>query len=464
MSEAAISTRRAPASAFQRTLQGLLGDWFSTIPERLILFQLACQIGMLIGFLAPLRKLFRAGSFGSSAAILVYLLVTRLGDRFHPALRPAAAVIGLLLLSLVHPETNSVKSALAQIAMYVSILGPLVWVAYCRCDVEGLRRVLLILLAFHALSSFFGVLQAMYPGEFQPALAFEGTYQHEIELASGERVLRPMGLTDSPGGAATSGFYSVLLGTCFLVAGRVNKSKALGGLGISLGMFCLYLAQSRSRFLMTIAAVGVFVGLLAMRGQLKRLVIVFVIGQALALGSFAWAVSVGGASATRRLRTLVEDDPGELAYERGFFLEQTFTEIIPKYPLGAGMARWGQMYAYFGDRGSSPPIYVEVQLTGWILDGGIPLAACYYLALVMATWVAWRLASRIPTREPLWILAAVVVAYNLGAIAISFGYPIFMSQQGMELWLLNGVLFAAYRARQRALEQQARSQSGRLVP
>ena len=73
MSEAAISTRRAPASAFQRTLQGLLGDWFSTIPERLIVFQLACQLGMLVGFLAPLRKLFRAGSFGSSAAILVYL-------------------------------------------------------------------------------------------------------------------------------------------------------------------------------------------------------------------------------------------------------------------------------------------------------------------------------------------------------------------------------------------------------
>ena len=400
MSQAAVSGRRPGAGALQRTIQGLMGDWFSTIPERLILFQLACQVGMLISFLAPLRKLFRAGSFGSSAAGLVYLVLSRRGDRLHPASRPAAAILGLLLLSLAHPETNSVKSALAQIVMYVSILGPLVWVAYCRCGVEALRRVLLILLAFHALSSLFGVLQALYPGQFQPALAFEATSQHEIKLASGERVLRPMGLTDSPGGAATSGFYSVLLGTCFLVAGRVNKSKALGGLGISLGMFCLYLAQSRSRFLMTIAAVGVFVGILALRGQLQRLAIVFVIGLTLALGSFAWAVSVGGASATRRLRTLVEDDPGKLAYERGYFLEETLLEIIPKYPLGAGMARWGQMYAYFGDRSSSPPIYVEIQLTGWILDGGIPLAAVYYLALAMATWVAWRLATRIESRLP----------------------------------------------------------------
>ncbi|HBP20621.1 MAG TPA: hypothetical protein DEA08_22880, partial [Planctomycetes bacterium] len=398
MSDVAVPTQRATVGAFRRTLQSLLGPWFSTIPERLIVFQLACQIGMLIPYLAPLRKLFRAGSFGSSGVVLVYLLATRRGgEKLHPATRPVAAVLALLLLSLLHPETNSVKSALAQIAMYVSILGPLLWVAYCRCEVDGLRRVLLILLAFHALSSFFGVLQATYPGEYQPALAFEGSYQHEIRLASGERVLRPMGLTDSPGGAATSGFYAVLLGTCFLVAGRTRKTKTLGGLGIALGMFCLYLAQSRSRFLMTIAAVAVFVGILGLRGQLKRLVIVFVIGQALALGSFAWAVSVGGDSATRRLRTLVEDDPGELAYERGYFLEETFVKIIPKYPLGAGMARWGQMYAYFGDRNSSPPIYVEVQLTGWILDGGIPLAVLYYLALGMATWVAWRLATRLPT-------------------------------------------------------------------
>jgi len=36
-----------------------------------------------------------------------------------------------------------------------------------------------------------------------------------------------------------------------------------------------------------------------------------------------------------------------------------------------------------------------------------------------------------------------IFAYDIGAVAITFNYPLFMSQGGMEFWLLNAVLFAA---------------------
>jgi hypothetical protein len=36
-----------------------------------------------------------------------------------------------------------------------------------------------------------------------------------------------------------------------------------------------------------------------------------------------------------------------------------------------------------------------------------------------------------------------IFAYNIGAIAITFNYPLFIGQGGMEFWLLNSSLFVA---------------------
>jgi hypothetical protein len=41
----------------------------------------------------------------------------------------------------------------------------------------------------------------------------------------------------------------------------------------------------------------------------------------------------------------------------------------------------------------------------------------------------------------LWIWAAVIVAYDFGALAVTFNYPLFIGQGGMEFWLLNAALF-----------------------
>lgn len=433
------------AGVSPRSERRWLGDYLTSVPERLLVFQFVAQVGMLIEALSPLRQLFRIATFGSSGLLLVWFLLSRRPTAVHPSLWPAYAVVAYLCCSLLHPETNTLTAALAQVAMYVAILAPLVWVPRTRVSLGALRRVLILLLAFHALSSLFGVLQASFPGRFMPNPAFAAGSNYEIDLASGERVLRPMGLTDTPGGAATSGFYAVLLGAGFLVSARARRIQALSGVAILLGMFCLYLAQSRSRFLLTAICVAVFLSILAYRGQLRRFALALGIGSLLVVSAFVWAQSVGGKDTTRRLGTLATTDPAALySRNRGYFLTHTFEDIVPEHPLGAGLGRWGMMYAYFGNAKASQPIFAEIQITGWAIDGGLPLLLLYGSALLGTLWVGWRLAVRGSLANQLWLYAALIFAYDIGALAWCFSYPVFMSQMGLELWLLNALLFAAY--------------------
>jgi hypothetical protein len=166
---------------------------------------------------------------------------------------------------------------------------------------------------------------------------------------------------------------------------------------------------------------------------------------AVVAASYSWAVAVGGEEVTSRLSTLVEDNPGQTYYSnRGHFLETTLTILLPEYPLGAGPGRWGMMYYYFGEKANTAreAFWVELQWTAWLFDGGIPLILAYFGAVVVACATAWKLAvARRGGALAVW--ASVVLAYNIGAVALTFSYPIFLSQAGMEFWLLNALVYSA---------------------
>ena len=86
--------------------------------------------------------------------------------------------------------------------------------------------MLLALLCFNGLSSIVAVLQVYYPGQFQWTITSVYTSRPEylqeltIRTAAGETIFRPTGLTDIPGGAASSGFFASLLGACLLFTER----------------------------------------------------------------------------------------------------------------------------------------------------------------------------------------------------------------------------------------------------
>jgi uncharacterized YccA/Bax inhibitor family protein len=166
---------------------------------------------------------------------------------------------------------------------------------------------------------------------------------------------------------------------------------------------------------------------------------------ALFVATFGWAIAVGGTSTLDRINTLFAGSAGEVYHQnRGHFLEHTIDNLLPQYPFGAGLGRWGMMNAYFGDPQNmdAQPIWVEIQWTAWLLDGGILLIIAYVAVILVACYTAYKIAiNRNLGDFGLW--GGLILSYNIGAIATCFNYPLFISQGGMEFWLLNTALFVA---------------------
>jgi hypothetical protein len=428
----------------------------------LLLAQWLCAIALLVPGFRDARVVIRSLAFGTSLAFLL-LIPTRRRQR-HPAAWLAIACIVVLVLSLFHPTTNSLLSAAAQVAMYVAVLAPLFWVPRMDVDDRMLRRAMHVIWLFSTTSAAVGVLQVYFPGTFEPpistVLAKQIGYLSslKIQLANGDRVYRPMGLTDIPGGAAGAGMSAVLFGTWVILRSRSAGPKALAAAGIVVGMVCLFLCQVRVLVVMTGISVLILAAVLAGRGQLARLSGFASLFALLVAGGFFWAMVIAPDATMQRLKTLAEDNPTTVYYRnRGHFLEQTFTTLLPQYPFGVGPGRWGMVFSYFGDQSNTEngQVHSEIMWTGWVLDGGAPLVLAYSLALLIAIATSWRVATNGRDRVGVWVEAAILTGYNVGSIAVTFSYPLFLSQAGLEFWLFNALLFAA--VRHRAAMQSAES-------
>ena len=118
------------------------------------------------------------------------------------------------------------------------------------------------------------------------------------------------------------------------------------------------------------------------------------------------------------------------------------------YPLGAGLARWGMINAYFGG-GSQPALWAEIQVAGWAIDGGIPLVLISVGALVVALLAERRLALSDPDAK-VRACAGVILAVNIGTAALIFSFTPFVTQIGLQFWFLAGAVQAIATARSTA--------------
>lgn len=427
-----------------------------------IVFQLLCQLALIMGDIGWARMVVRVAAFGASLALLVGM---RGRGSAHPAAGPGVLALAVLAICVFHPETRSLTTGFAAVALYAAVMGPLFWVPrLTSIDLSMLRRAVLILWAFHSFSAAVGVLQVYRPGIFQPPVSAvveskgKGYIESlKITTATGERVFRPMGLTDAPGGAAISGLYAVLLGVGFFLTRRTPGVVAASLASVGVGVACLYLSQVRALVVMTGISLVAVAGILVWRRDVRRLsTLGLALGVMVAVG-YVGARSMAGGDVSARMASLVRSRPSQVYYQnRGHFLEDALFQTLPNAPFGEGLGHWGMIATYFGGGTPTKNIWVEIQWAGWIVDGGAPLLVTYLLALVVALVAAWRIArARAPSAEahdlPFW--GAIVLAYGVGAVALTFSYPIFLSQAGMEFWLLNATLFAAARhARQAAAD------------
>ena len=139
------------------------------------------------------------------------------------------------------------------------------------------------------------------------------------------------------------------------------------------GLFGLYVGQARVMVVMAGVAALTFLLVLFYKRCIGQAAIQIGLGVVLAVVSFQFALDLAGIAVTKRMSSLVEQSPVDVYYtNRGIFLEYTLNHQVAEYPLGAGAGRWGMMSYYFADPAAL--IWAEIQWTGWLLDGGIPIA------------------------------------------------------------------------------------------
>ncbi len=409
--------------------------------------QIVCQLALLPEVLGPVRLVFRSAVLGTS--LLFLFIVPGRTLAITPMRFGVVLILAILGMSSFNPEGAGPLAVVAHIAFHVAVLAPVFWVARLRVDAKTVERILIIIWATSTASAATGVLQAYFPGQFQPNIGMLASETGKrqlvglmIPLASGEWIPRPMGLTDTPGGAGFASLYACLLGLGIAVRRPFPFARVTAAASILVGAVCLYLCQIRSLTVMLgICFVSVIV-LFALAGRLSRSGLAAIGGIGLALIGLEVALSLGGESVTLRLQTLVASDAGTVYYNtRGSFLETTFFELLPQYPLGAGLGRWGMVNQYFA-RGEHA-IWAEIQWTAWLFDGGVLLMIIYPATVVITVWNSARIALR-ATMHTLETWSAVIAGYNVGALALTFTYPLFMSTPGVEFWLINAALIQAF--------------------
>jgi hypothetical protein len=397
------------------------------------------------------RSYIRALPYVASLGLLALYVVHRIREPLARGSGLLLSALLLLVLNLLHP-TSQLSAGLAQCVFQLSIAAPLFWAHKAVRSPALAERLLILVFAMNALSAGLGVLQVYYPDRFMPSefnslgLQMNQYYLDGLSYigSDGRMIIRPPGLTDQPGAAATAGAFTAIIGLGLLLRRR-NPVQIAGIMGaVAVGFAAIYLSQVRSTLLATIGAAAL-VSLVALRrGRFAGAGWVLLTGGAVVVASFLWAASVGGTSVTDRFVSLQGSGAIE-AYrsDRGVFVSQTIGELLDQYPLGAGVGRWGMMNTYFGNQGEyrSAPIYVEIQLTGWLLDGGLLMWLLYGGATLLSMWAAFTISG---ARDPLLSEVAIIaLGVNAYILVLVMGAPVFNTQMGILFWTLAGALHGA---------------------
>jgi len=402
-----------------------------------------------------IRLPIRVSSFAISLLALVWWRVRASreaeGPR-HPAVPWLIAVVATIALMVFHPRTNAIRAGVAQLVLYVCIMAPLFWAPGFVRSPGHLRRLLALLLICNGVNAIVGVLQVYDPARWLPHEFSRLVTESDLGLgpvsytgAGGELIVRPPGLFDTPGAVAGAGMFAALLGVIF-GASPIAPWQRAGSLVLAFaGVAAIYLSQVRVSLVVLAGMMVAYALLLARQRRIAALSGFAALSGLLLVGAFSYAVFLGGESIVTRVFTLFEDDPVAVYYaSRGGQLVYALNEFFFDFPFGAGLGRWGMTAAYFSDRANldSQPIWAEIQIAGWMIDGGFILLFLYCSALVATTLYEGNLAVR--SSNPLTrISAAVVLAANAGTFALILSFTPFMTQFGLQYWFLAGALHGA---------------------
>jgi hypothetical protein len=422
--------------------------------ELFVLSQVFWGVLLFVPGSQAFRVYIRAFPYVASLAALLSCARASGTDTVVPGARWMLAVMALLIANLVHEETW-LRAGVAQVVFQLAIAAPVFWTARSWITSHRLERLILLVFAAHFVSALLGLLQVYYPATFLPpefsSLAFKLNPDFLGALSykgnADRLIVRPPGLTDLPGGAAISGTIAALLGFAFaLRRGQSQVWKAMFFGAAAIGITVVYLTQVRSMLLMLFGCMVAMAVVRLRQGRIVQSGWIIASAVALTAGSFVWAGTVGGDALEERYRGIVDSGLLRTYQEnRGFFLTYTLQELVFEYPLGGGLGRWGMMSAYFAEPENwrHPSVHAELQLTGWLYDGGVLMWVFYPVALLLALRYSYRLAT--DPNGTLSESAITVFAIQVLLVGLCFTGPVFNSQLGMMFWLMTAMLYGAQR-------------------
>jgi len=358
------------------------------------------------------------------------------------------ALMTLLGLMVLHPQTVTLTAGMAQIGVYLAVIAPLFWAPHFVRSPEQMARLFWILLLCSGANAVVGVLQVYDPARWLPQEFSRVITQSTIGLgavtyvgANGQQIVRPPGLFDTPGAVAGPAMFASLLGLIFTVSPIPFWKRALSLLIAGCGFAAIYLSQVRISLVVAVLMLAVYALVLFRQGRVARSSQFGLLAVGVLALSFSLALTVGGASVAERFKSLFADDPLAVYQQaRGAQLRYTFAELLYRYPFGAGLGRWGMTAGYFGSSDPNiPPIWAEIQFTGWMIDGGVLMIGLYLGALIAAARSQVNLA-KLSQYPRVGTCAAVVLAAGIGPAVMIISFTPFVAQIGIQYWFLAGAL------------------------
>ena len=451
--------RAMPAFAAPTAVTSGAGPW--GFAEFFIISQTALPALLYLPGTQSFRLGLRFSAFAISLLALAWYLVQPMRPKLHPASKGVVAIIVLLGVMLGHPSTPSIVGGLAHIAVYVAVLGPVLWAPAFVRSPEHFARLMGLLLICSGVNSLVGVLQVYDPGTWMPAEFSRVITEGAVGLGpvtyvgpNGKLVIRPPGLFDTPGSVAGPGMFAALLGAVFGLSAIPLWRRAGAFLLAGAGVAAIYLSHVRVSLVILVLMIAAYGAILLVQRRAAKAAIFGGLAATLIAGSFVVAVTLGGETVIARVMSLFAEDPVSVYYRaRGAQLDYTLSEMLYEFPFGAGIGRWGMAAGYF-NHSNVPNLWAEIQITGWLIDGGVLMVVLYAGTLVYASVFDSRVART--THMPrVAACGAVVFAANLGTLVMIISFTPFVTQIGIQYWFLAGALQGVVAASQ---ESGVRSQ------
>jgi hypothetical protein len=444
--------RRARAAAVEKVPWGWL-EWF-------VILQTFIPALLFIPGLSAVRTATRIGAYTLGlvawGGVALGAKKAPVTGRF-PAKPWLLGCMAWLVLILLHPNSYAPMAALGHAVLYVAILSPAFWAGEAVRAPKQVGRVMAVLFLCNAASATVGLGQVFYPDRLNPPvipimeLRPDEAEALKYETADGRKVLRPCGLTDTPGAGGPAGAATALIGLCFALRPlpwwRRGACVALAFVGVAV----IYYTQVRAAMVTLAIGFVALTGVLFYQGEVRRALALAGGGAAVIVGALFWVARTMGSRVFERFGTLVGGAPGAVFQRnRGGFVAHAF-QSLSEDPLGLGLGWWGMVHLAFRDPHRISPVWVEVMFQAWAVDGGIPLMVLYLGAVAAALYDSARIALTARDRD-LAFWGAVVLVQNLSTAVLCLSYPVFLAPAGLQFWLLASALHAA--------DAQSRAASG----